>query len=369
MAPARDTQARGHLDALTGVRGLAAWLVVFYHIRSTLAGLMPQAVIDGLSRGYLAVDLFFMLSGFVLWYNYGAKLPGGGVPAALGFYRRRIARIWPLHAVILAAFVAYALALAATGRPAPGMPFAQLPLHVLLIQNWGFTTALAWNDPSWSISTELAAYLLFPALVAVLGRGRLSPGAIVALGLAVLATIAAVFALAGQASLGGDIPRTGLARCLLEFTLGMLACMVWQGTGGRPGAPWLLGWAGLALALAGFAGGLAEPVFVPAAFVLLLLGMASGRGRVVGFLSARPLVYLGEISYSTYLAHFLLFKAWKLAFVDASLRLSWFSLLAFVAVLLAVSVVLYHGVEKPGQRMFNRIPPGRARGRLLRAAP
>ncbi|MFN5779758.1 MAG: acyltransferase, partial [Novosphingobium sp.] len=59
----------GHLDALTGIRGLAAWLVVLYHIRLSLTALLPGEVIVALAKGYLAVDLFFMLSGFVIWYN------------------------------------------------------------------------------------------------------------------------------------------------------------------------------------------------------------------------------------------------------------------------------------------------------------
>ena len=59
-----------HLDALTGLRGIAAWMVVLFHIRLSLTGLLPGWAIAGLGKGYLAVDLFFMLSGFVLWLTW-----------------------------------------------------------------------------------------------------------------------------------------------------------------------------------------------------------------------------------------------------------------------------------------------------------
>ena len=152
------------LPTLTGVRGFAALAVLFYHIRGGMAGYLPGAVIDGFAHGYLAVDLFFVLSGFVLWWNYGPAFVAEGTRAAPRFLARRIARIFPLHLAILAAMALFALALLASGRdPGPHYGFAALPAHALLVQNWGFTADLRWNDPAWSISTEWAAYLLLAA--------------------------------------------------------------------------------------------------------------------------------------------------------------------------------------------------------------
>jgi peptidoglycan/LPS O-acetylase OafA/YrhL len=89
-----------------------------------------------------------------------------------------MAQIWPLHLLILGGFVLFRAALTVSGRPVEGLPLAELPLQVLLIQNWGFTHELAWNHPAWSISTEFAAYLVFPAIVAagqpIMGRRRLA---------------------------------------------------------------------------------------------------------------------------------------------------------------------------------------------------
>ncbi len=112
----------------------------------------------------------------------------------------------------------------------------------------------------------------------------------------------------------------------------------------------------LVLALAGILA-LPETMFVPAALFTGLLALALGRGAVTRVFGGKVLTYLGEISYSTYLAHFGLFIVFKLLFVDASLQLGWGQLTGFLALVLGASVVLYHGLEKPAQRWLNRHPP------------
>jgi peptidoglycan/LPS O-acetylase OafA/YrhL len=67
-------QVRHELRPLTSARGIAAWYVVLYHIRESAAGTLPQSVIDIFAKGYLAVDFFFVLSGFVIWLNYRSLL-------------------------------------------------------------------------------------------------------------------------------------------------------------------------------------------------------------------------------------------------------------------------------------------------------
>lgn len=349
--------APAHLDALTGIRGIAAWLVVLYHIRLSLAGIVPESLIAAMAKGYLAVDLFFILSGFVLWYNYADRLGEGGIGEAGTFLWRRIARIWPLHAVVLTLFVLLALALAFTGRSTAGYPVAELPLHILLIQNWGMTPELSWNHPAWSISTELAAYLLFPLAVVALRWRQLPTPALIALIAALALAIHLLFALRGHDNLGEEIVRLGLWRCLLEFAMGNLLCLLWlRWRGLRLRAP------GAALACAAVVAvawglGLPETAFVPAAFATGLLALALSRGPLVRALGGAVPRYLGEISYSTYLAHYLLFIVFKLLFVDASLQIGWGGLAGFLALVLAASVALYHLVEKPAQRLLSRHRP------------
>jgi peptidoglycan/LPS O-acetylase OafA/YrhL len=344
-----------HLDALTGIRGIAAWGVVLYHIRLSLTGLLPPPVIALLAKGYLAVDLFFILSGFVIWYNYAAKIAAGGWAETRLFLWRRFARVWPLHAAILAAFAGFALLLMATGRDAAGYPFAELPLHLALVQNWGLTSDLSWNHPAWSISTEFAAYLLFPVLVLATRWERIASWALVLLAAMLALGLHALFAFKGYNGLGSDIPGLGLWRCLIGFALGCVLCQVWLRWRGVPQAGLLATGACAALVAIGLGLALPETAWIPAAFFTGLLALALGAGA--GLLGGKVLTYLGEISYSTYLSHFLLFILFKLAFVDASLQLGWGGLIGFLALVLATSAALYHGLEKPAQSWLNRHPP------------
>ncbi len=356
------------LDALTGIRGIAAWLVVFYHVRYSLQTIVPHPVIDAFAKGYLAVDLFFVLSGFVLWFNYGERLREGGRAQAWPFLWRRFARVWPLHGFILALFAIFALGLIAIGKPGDRMPLAELPLHVLLIQNWGFTDHLSWNDPAWSISTEFAAYLAFPLIAVAVRWDRLRAGPLLAIALALCAAIALLFDAAGTGSLGDHIVKLGVWRCLAEVGLGIVACLLWRLWHDKPGAAFRVALACGAILTAGAAFRLPETVFVPAALFSAILALALDRGPVARALSTKAAVYLGEISYSTYLSHFLLWILFKLAFVDADLQVGWVGLAGYFALVAAASVGLYHCVEKPAQRWLNDRRPGWAKAPRLAAA-
>ncbi len=351
------------LRALTSVRGIAAWLVVLYHIRGAIAGLPPAAEAV-LAKGYLAVDFFFLLSGFVIWLTWHERLRD---PAAIPrFLQKRLARIWPLHAIMLAVAIALALLLRVTGRNDPAFPFAELPLHVLLVQNWGFTHVLHWNDPAWSISCELAAYLLFPLLVLAVDWRRLPVWGLLALAAAIL--LALHGAMAGAATLGTHIPRHGLIRCLAEFGTGtVLAALFLRAQERRVVARASCIAALVALVVAVlWSAGAPETLAAPATFaaLLLLLALTAGSGR--NPLEGRAIHYLGEISYATYLSHFLLWKAFKLPLGDAALSPGLIAL--YLALVLAASVILYRTVERPAQRWLNAPLPNFVR-REGRAAP
>jgi peptidoglycan/LPS O-acetylase OafA/YrhL len=338
------------IDALTGIRGIAAWLVVLYHIRTGMADSLPAPVMAILAKGYLAVDLFFVLSGFVLWLTWGQRFGTGGLSLTLEFMRKRLARVWPLHAAILGATVGFAAILAATGRPLPPhFRWDELPLHIILVQNWGFTVDLGWNDPSWSISTEFAAYLCFPVAAVALARVRLAPWAAVLVATGSILALDRIFAAAGGALLGHDIARLGLVRCLVEFACGMLTCVVWQQSRGRalPGLALglfltaIIGWT---------AGWVREPLAIPIAFCALVLLIAESSGWRGNPLSSRAAVWLGEISYSTYLAHFLLWTVFKIAFVADPAAVSPILALVYLALTLTASAFLYRFVELPGRK-------------------
>ena len=358
-----DKNKKSHeLRALTGMRGIAAWFVVLYHIRLSIAGLPPFWV-GAFAKGYLAVDFFFLLSGFVIWLSWSERLRDGGIAAVPGFLWRRLARIWPLHIFMLACAVALAVLLAAAGRhDAADYPFADLPLHMLLLQNWGFTDHLAWNDPSWSISCEWAAYLLFPLLALSIDWRRVPTWAVLAAIGAMLLLLHAL--MAGSPTLGTDIWTFGLRRCLVEFAVGGALCALWLRWRDTPVFPAVAAF-GVALAAFGArASGMAETLTIPAAFAALLLALALTSGYRRNPLESRALHYLGEISYATYLGHFLLFVVFKLAFVDDAHAISPLLIALYLAMVLGSSVALYHLVERPAQDWMNRLP-----ARWRRAGP
>lgn len=342
----------GEIRALTSMRGIAAWLVVFFHIRLSLAGL-PDWAMHILSRGYLAVDFFFLLSGFVIWLSAIDRIQGGGWHALPAFFQRRIARIWPLHAVMLAFALSLALLLMLTGRSTAHFPFDELPLHFLLIQNWGLTDSLAWNDPAWSISTEFAAYLLFPLLALSVDWRKLPTGILIGILLALFVLLHAFFAAQGLSSLGQQIPRTGLLRCVIEFCAGTLLGALWLRvrTRVRLTATLSLAFAAVSATLT-ITGYLPQTLAVPAIFAAILLALATLPRTA---LDGRLLHYLGDISYATYLSHYLLWFAFKLVFVDESHSIGPVRLALYLTIVLIASIALYHLVERPAQRWLNRI--------------
>lgn len=351
---------RGELRALTGARGVAAWFVVLFHIRLSIAGL-PASLGRIFAKGYLAVDLFFLLSGFVIWLSWGERLHRERWRAVGPFLLKRIARIWPLHAVMLGATVTLALALAATGRADPvRFPFAALPLHVLLLQNWGFTDQLAWNVPSWSISAELGAYLLFPVLAVAIDWRRLLTVALLAL--VALLLVGLCFAFAHSPLLSFDIPHTGLLRCLIEFTTGTLLCALWRRN--PPVRPIAL----TALVMGGlWALGMPETFAAPALFACLLLLLAETGSRPA--LLGAPLPHwLGEISYATYLCHYPLWIVFKLLFVRDATAVPLAAIVAYLALVLVASSLLYRWIERPGQHWIMGLWGGTASAIPPRAA-
>lgn len=360
---AKTTHGGHELRALTSARGIAAWMVVLYHIRLSIAGL-PDAWVHVFAKGYLAVDFFFLLSGFVIWLSWGPRLRDNGWREVPAFLQKRIARIWPLHLFVLGGAVVLAVALAAAGRHDPAeFPFGELPLHALLLQNWGFTTKLAWNDPAWSISCELAAYIAFPLLIRAVDW-RTLPSWLVASAAAAFLVILAV-AMAGEPTLGHDIARFGLVRCLTEFATGSAICALWLRWKDLRVAP-VFAFGATALALAAWAFGLPETWTVPFAFATLLLGLALISGRRGNPLDWAPLHYLGEISYATYLSHFMLFFAFKLAFVDDAHAIPPVLIALYLALVLGCSIALYHLVERPAQKWVNGLTLPRRHSRGLR---
>ena len=184
-------------------------------------------------------------------------------------------------------------------------------------------------------------------------------GARLRVAFAVAATVAIAIALdryfAGHdaALLGDAIAQLGLIRCLALFACGVLMAVLWQAS---RTAALIAGVAALAFGLWWFVGG-RETLAVPLMFAALVPFVAATSSGSRNPLASRLFVYLGEISYSTYLVHFLLWTLFKIAFVtdarDVPLALG----ALFLALTFAASVALYRTVEVPARDWLSGTKP------------
>ena len=166
------------IPSLTPLRGIAALWVVLYHYNIWASNLGLDDYLQIVDQGYLAVDLFFMISGFVMAHVYRRAFVQEIRANYLQFLGARVARLYPLHVFILLLFLAAALSARTADYMTSGQ-FDPIPIDgprsiVALLANLFMlqglkASALSWNYPTWSISVEFLAYLLFPlALVIIL---------------------------------------------------------------------------------------------------------------------------------------------------------------------------------------------------------
>jgi peptidoglycan/LPS O-acetylase OafA/YrhL len=342
---------RHDLRPLTGVRGVAALFVMLYHLSTMLTAEQKIAPVGLFTRGYLAVDLFFVLSGFVLCYNYEGNFAGGiSARDYFSLQLKRVARIFPLYLVLL---IVYALKqfynFSETAQPA--LHPSDWILNVLALHGWGFH-AVRIIGASWSISTELFAYLMLPLML--FGFTRLPfllPLAGVAGGASLLAVIVYGQGVRGPLDVVASGSLLPLLRCLAEFTLGVLACFAFRNARmGRyarlPLLPFLMG-AALLLAALGLDWWLAAVLFPLAVFC-----MAAENKFAMALFANKPVHYLGTISYSIYLAHPLFVgiavRAGRMIHGTAAFLPVTYTV--FVVLTISAAAILYHVIEVPGSR-------------------
>jgi len=291
----------GRMLGLDGLRALAVLAVVWHHAHHGYEWLPISR------NGFLGVDVFFVLSGFLITHLLLKERDDRGSISLVGFYIRRSLRILPVYYLLLAVLAGY-FAWAGAG-PAAHVFFAELPWHLSFTSNWVQVSSLMFI--SWSLSTEEQFYLVWPALVVALGRW------------AILVAIA--FLLFNQminfGVLDEWLARLGLAYGSLNilqitFTpivLGVLLAFALAHQRIRAalerlpaGAMWAC--AGGVLWLANVPGdvrGLPRLSFHMATTALIALVVTQPASSVVRALEWRPLVFVGSVSYGVYLFHML----------------------------------------------------------------
>ena len=357
---------RTRFEALDSLRGVAALGVAYGHFYG------PQ-IMDGTRHFafYLLVDLFFVLSGFVLAHRYLDEWLGRRVTLAQ-FALHRFARLYPLHLYGLIGILALSLlrglleapagvtgieALAAGIDAYPDGKLFTFILHLFLLQNIGLTPGgLSWHGPSWSISVEFFAPLLLFFWIGLWRENRNTSFAMPTLLLA-LACLLAIFnsARSLDVHVQNILPwlNYGILRCLAETAIGVLMYRCYCRLRERNDP-------GIALATAVEAALLVaissllfrkpfsspEDVLIVPLFAALVLWIASPRGAIATLLLTPPFRWIGRISYSIYINHFLvvialslvIFKPWWLYF-GLVLGLSW---------------ATYRFIEAPARAALNR---------------
>jgi peptidoglycan/LPS O-acetylase OafA/YrhL len=329
------------LHALTSIRFFFASMVVVGHFAGHFPNHFSGAPDFIFRMAPLAVSWFFMLSGFIIAYNYPTL---DGARQRKTFIISRIARLWPVHFVTLIA--GYYI----VGKAYPSWFLS----HALLVQTWtaDANIAQAYNAPSWSISNEMFFYLFYAAIFIVASSWKRWV-------LILLPTIVALFLLDGAGCFSGG---AGTATCnsllyqfpptrLIEFLAGVALYHL------RPRIHQL---PALFVAAAVFLSAVPlpfEPTLWPNGDILYrqLVILAGGGGLISALsydgwftkiLTNKPLIFGGEISYSMYMTH-------QLVMIATLPHLAAFAIavqfaIVFAATLFA-SCLLYIAVERPAR--------------------
>ena len=340
------------LQPLTSIRGLAALWVYLFH-RSNMTSSFPffnQFAKDG----YFGLDIFFILSGFIISYVHVDDFASfGDVKKNIGkFLQLRLSRVYPLYILLLILFVNLTEANAGVGD------FLQ---HVLLMQSWGWSNNQIWNVPDWSISVEWLIYLVFPLFAC--GMARHAKSVAVNLGIigaALLLWLVYIYT-SGRAIHDMVDPIACLPRGILNFTIGVALHNLY-----RQKFLERLPWDALAatavvvlIALSGLrAHALPVPdVVMPALFAFLIYALANIRNWGNRFFSNRYIVYLGTISYSIYMLQwiYLLFvsKMLHIQYTDRPFFSVQFA--AETAGLIAFAVISYNLIEDPARQWLREL--------------
>jgi peptidoglycan/LPS O-acetylase OafA/YrhL len=363
------TIQQAEIKSLTGLRGIAALYVVLYHFK---AGNFFEGVPNTFfHHGYLAVDLFFVLSGFVMALTYHSDFIN---KVTLSSYKeligRRIARVHPLYLMMTLLFTIFYWLV--PNKIPHDVEFSATAIvsNLFLIQAWGIAPSIV--SAGWSISTEFAAYLLFPFLVLVIFSYQKIFSHLIAL------ISMTVIIIISQSSLGSiyevnnvsnlniwqEYTLYPLIRCLCEFIIGMWAYRLYRDSCQAQNKLSHIihsNWPSLILAIIIFCGLCIPKIDAFIVFLLpfFIISLANDSSPVAKIISWKPLYLLGLISYSLYLCHLMIFwirsELIELLTRYQILHTQLVALAIQISISLVTASFFYLCVEKPGRLFFRKI--------------
>jgi peptidoglycan/LPS O-acetylase OafA/YrhL len=368
------------IPALTGLRAIAAGMIFFYHWFFQEAKSLPLALRAPFDVGYVAVPIFFALSGFLLTTRYHAALEQKHITFG-AYLTRRLIRIYPLYFVVLTLFV---MALDRPTRMVPRGGRAVTATYTLT-QALFPSLLLLGTQVGWTLTLEAMFYLVAPGVMRWMGRVK-SLSAVVlracALGLIAVVSGLLIARLPFAASLPDTLigaPDTYILHYTIfghlpDFLAGMLAGFLFLRRDACPRLSRYVGqliWLGavgtytLFIALDVSAAELGTPLNRTLAFGValfssgLILGLACDDSRthpITRGLGSRAMVYLGSISYALFLIQLTEPCQWSYwVLLGQTLGVEHRILRAVLLYVVAtfIATILYELVERPAQRWLH----------------
>jgi peptidoglycan/LPS O-acetylase OafA/YrhL len=381
MAQSRPVE----IKALSGARAFPPLILVLYHFgegHHYQNAFWYDAIV---AKGYLWVEFFFALSGFILVHVYGERAAEfwQGTKAYLTFLKTRLSRLYPLHLFMLFVILAMVIGLRAIANAYGYVSIYDLPYHsintwpsfianLFLVQAWNILPSLTWNGASWFVSVEFLLCLLFPIYL------YFSRGGVVSALLLVAAGGLALNALALTSGHGLDLTfHNGIYRGMAGFAIGVGLSMLYREMIAR-------GWGDLPeglLTLAQIAAVLLlldsiyrsawahkpQDIYVALSMDALILTLAFDRGIVARALSTSVVLALGEWSYAIYMGQtawlqFIRYleQRWYPAWDSTVFGMRWSTFiwwtepLALLAICIIWGILLAKLIEIPANRVLRR---------------
>lgn len=301
-----------YISSLTPLRGIAALLVVLFHYQAFsiihgFPGLLDQFNSQIITKGYLWVDFFFILSGFVISHVYGEKLKNRTRNVIKTYLWARFSRLYPLHVFIMLLFVILMIGLNflypdyASTNWNPNNKIADFFISLFFLQTSGLTDTYSWNVPSWSVAAEWWTYIVAIGLIPLLNNGFKRS-----------TVISFTLALSGLVYISFQSPENtlnaifalGTVRCVFGFTIGIGVYQAYKELWDK-NSIWSKDWVFYVILLCMLAAlnfGIYDVAVIPF-FGTFILCASLNKGVPYILLNTKPLLFIGDISYSIYLSH------------------------------------------------------------------
>ncbi len=349
-------ETRSYFLGLNGLRAVAALWILAYHLHPALHAFYGDfwgwAIV---ATGHQGVDLFFVLSGFLVAYHHRGAFLKRKLSAYVDFLKGRLIRIYPLHFVTLLIVWVMVRNAELFGFVINHKEDYSWPLFVknlFLIQAWNTHVQVNWNHFAWSISAQWFSYLTAPLFIMLIGKCKRVSSYILMIAFCCIAP--AAFYISDEVRQSS----CALFRVIGAFGAGVAGCQIYKQTQ-RKNTQSHFGICALLLIAALYI----QYYFLPFEFVAVpfsvFLVMASAR-NAPSFLQNRVLQYIGDISYALYITQFIvLMPIKKIApfeiMTDSSFMLKSFYLFGIIALTFWVAITMHHLIEIPSRHYLTRI--------------